>query len=347
MSAALPGVKPWPYRRLYPEARVFLAGHRGLVGSAILRRLEARGYRDVIVRSSSALDLRRQRDVEQFFVQQRPEFVILAAARVGGIHANSTFRAEFIRDNLLIQDHVIDAAHRAGVQRLLFLGSSCIYPRAAEQPIREEALLSGPLELTNEPYAVAKIAGLKLCEAMNAQYGTRYLGVMPTNLYGPRDNFDLESAHVLPAILRRIHEAKLAGDASVKIWGSGKPRREFLHADDCAEACIFLLEQTDETTLLNIGAGEDLTIYELAQLVCEVVGYEGELTLDTSRPDGTPRKLLDSGRLRGLGWRPRVGLREGLAEVYRWYLEYGEEGVRADASRPPDERASSREAGAR
>ncbi|MBK6846042.1 MAG: GDP-L-fucose synthase [Proteobacteria bacterium] len=307
-----------------PDARVYVAGHRGMVGSAIVRQLAARGYAHLVTRELDALDLRRQAATEAFFATERPEFVIVAAAKVGGILANNTYRADFIRDNLQIQTNLIDAAYRHGVQRLLFLGSSCIYPRDCAQPITEEALLTGALEPTNEPYAIAKIAGLKLCEAYNAQYGTRYLSVMPTNLYGPHDNFDLSSSHVLPALLRRFHEAKLSGARAVTIWGSGRPRREFLHVDDLAEACVFLLEQSDSTALINIGVGEDVTIRELAELVAQTVGYGGEILHDTSKPDGTPRKLLDVSRLHALGWQARTSLREGLARTYAWFVaQYG------------------------
>jgi len=311
---------PFGYRRLAPDARVYVAGHRGMVGSAIVRQLAARGYAHLVTRELDALDLRRQAATEAFFATERPEFVIVAAAKVGGILANDTYRADFIRDNLQIQTNLIDAAYRHGVQRLLFLGSSCIYPRDCAQPITEEALLTGALEPTNEPYAIAKIAGLKLCEAYNAQYGTRYLSVMPTNLYGPHDNFDLSSSHVLPALLRRFHEAKLADARAVTIWGSGRPRREFLHVDDLAEACVFLLEQSDSTALINIGVGEDVTIRELAELVAQAVGFRGEILHDTSKPDGTPRKLLDVSRLHALGWQARTNLREGIARTYAWFV---------------------------
>ncbi|MBK8480823.1 MAG: GDP-L-fucose synthase [Proteobacteria bacterium] len=312
-----------------PDARVYVAGHRGMVGSAIVRQLLARGYAHLVTRELEALDLRRQAATEGFFATERPEFVIVAAAKVGGILANNTFRADFIRDNLQIQTNLIDAAYRHGVQRLLFLGSSCIYPRDCAQPITEEALLTGALEPTNEPYAIAKIAGLKLCEAYNAQYGTRYLSVMPTNLYGPHDNFDLSSSHVLPALLRRFHEAKLAKLRSVTIWGSGRPRREFLHVDDLADACVYLLEQSDSTALLNIGVGEDVTIRALAELVAEIVGFEGEILQDTSKPDGTPRKLLDVSRLHALGWRARTSLREGITSTYQWFV--AQQGRQTDA----------------
>lgn len=318
------------YRRMVPEARVYVAGHNGLVGSAILRRLRSAGYRDVITRDRTELDLTRQADTEAFFAATRPEFVILAAARVGGIHANDTLRADFIRDNLLIQSHVVDAAYRSGVQRLLFLGSSCIYPRDCPQPIEEAHLMTGPLERTNEPYAIAKIAGLTLCDALNAQHGTRYLSVMPTNLYGPNDSYDLQNSHVLPALIRKFHEAKAAGAATVTVWGTGRPRREFLHVDDLADAVVFLLEQTDETALINIGTGTDLSIEHLAQLIGEIVGYAGSIVYDPSRPDGTPRKLLDVTRLRSLGWQPAIALRGGIGRVYAEFVAASQAKISGD-----------------
>ncbi len=307
--------------------RVFVAGHRGLVGSAIVRRLENGGYRNIVTRTRAALDLRRQADVETFFADAPVDVVVLAAARVGGIHANNTRRAEFIRDNLQVQTNVIDAAHRNGVSRLLFLGSSCIYPRECPQPMREDHLLTAPLEHTNEPYAIAKIAGLKMCEAYNDQYGTRFSTVMPTNLYGPGDNFDLQSSHVLPALIRKIHAARVAGDATVTLWGSGTPKREFLHVDDLADACVFLLERgggdgREAPGMLNIGSGEEVSILELARIIAGVVGYTGEFRFDTSMPDGTPRKLLDSGRIRSLGWTPRIDLTTGLRHTYQWFTEH-------------------------
>lgn len=316
------------YRRMTPDARVYVAGHRGLVGSALVRRLERAGYKSIITRTSSELDLTRQADVEAFFAAEDPEFVLLAAAKVGGILANDTYRGEFIRDNLLIQTNVIDAARRHGVQRLLFLGSSCIYPRDCAQPMREDSLLTGPLESTNEPYAIAKIAGLKMCEAFNAQYGTKYLSVMPTNLYGPNDNFDLETSHVLPAFIRKFHEAKLRQEktgepAEVTIWGTGTPKREFLYVDDLADACVFLLEQTDHVELTNIGVGHDISIAELAALVADIVGFEGTLSKDATKPDGTPRKLMEVSQLNKLGWEAKVGLREGIELAYAWFVERG------------------------
>jgi GDP-L-fucose synthase len=303
--------------------RIFVAGHRGLVGSAIVRRLQGEGYANILLRTRSELDLADQRAVQEFFEAERPDYVFLAAARVGGIMANDTYPADFIRDNLAIALNVIDASWRAGVEKLLFLGSSCIYPKFAPQPMREEHLLTGVLEPTNEPYAVAKIAGIKLCQSYNRQYGTRFISAMPTNLYGPGDNFDLQTSHVLPALIRKFHEARESGAPDVTIWGTGTPRREFLHVDDLAEACLFLMRNYDDGEIINVGVGEDLTIRELAELVREVVGYQGEIVFDTGKPDGTPRKLLDTGRINALGWRPRISLRDGIAATYRWYLEEG------------------------
>ena len=307
--------------RLPLDAKIHVAGHRGLVGSAIVRRLRALGRDNLVLRTHAELDLTDQAAVAAFYQHEHPDYVILAAAKVGGIHANDTYPAEFIAQNLQIQTNVIDGAWRAGVQRLLFLGSSCIYPKLAPQPMREEHLLTGPLEPTNEPYAVAKIAGIKMCEAYNRQYGTRYFSVMPTNLYGPGDNFDLANSHVMPALMRKFHEARLAGEAEVPVWGSGNPRREFLHVDDMADACVFLLGEDSCNEMVNIGVGEDLTIRELAEMVAEAVGFEGKLHFDSSMPDGTPRKLLDVSRLYGYVWRARIGLREGIADTYRWFLE--------------------------
>lgn len=312
------------HTRMTPESKVYVAGHTGLVGSAIVRRLQDAGYEDVVTRRSSELDLTRQADVEAFFDQEKPDFVIDAAAKVGGILANNTYRGEFIRDNLLIQTNLIDAARRAGVERLLFLGSSCIYPRECPQPMREDHLLTGPLEPTNEPYAIAKIAGIKMCEAFNAQYGTRYLSVMPTNLYGPGDNFDLETSHVLPAFIHKFHRAKVQGDDEVVMWGTGSPKREFLYVDDLADACVYLLEETDEIELTNIGVGEDISIRKLAELVADAVGFEGRIVNDTSKPDGTPRKLLDVSKLHDLGWEAKVDLREGIEWTYAWFVEHWE-----------------------
>jgi GDP-L-fucose synthase len=304
------------------DARVYVAGHRGLVGSAIVRALKARGYRNLILRTSAELDLRDSAAVASFFEKERPDYVFLAAAKVGGILANSTYPAQFIYDNLMIQANVIHAAYRQAVRKLLFLGSSCIYPKHAPQPMKEEYLLTGPLEPTNEPYAVAKIAGIKLCQAYNRQYGTRYISLMPTNLYGPNDNFDLETAHVIPALIRKFDTAKEEGAPYVTVWGTGTPRREFLHVDDLAAACLFLMAHYDENEPINVGTGEDLPIAELAAMIKEVVGYRGEIVYDRSKPDGTPRKLLDVTRLRRLGWRPKIGLEEGLRDTYAWYRRH-------------------------
>lgn len=302
------------------EAKIYVAGHRGLVGSAILRKLRAEGYSNIITRTHQELDLTNQQAVYQFFEAERPEYVFLAAAKVGGILANSTYPADFIRENLLIQTNVIDAAYRYGVKKLLFLGSSCIYPKFAPQPIKEEYLLTGALEPTNEPYAVAKIAGIKMCQAYNKQYGTNFICVMPTNLYGPGDNFDLETSHVLPALIRKFHEAKVTGAPHVVVWGSGTPRREFLHVDDLADACLFLMNNYDSSEIINIGVGKDLTIAELAQLIKEIVGYKGEIVFDTTKPDGTPRKLLDVSKIFNLGWRPRILLEDGIRSTYEWFV---------------------------
>lgn len=302
-------------------ARIFVAGHRGLVGSAIVRRLQADGHANLLLRSRSELDLRAQAAVERFFAEERPELVFLAAGRVGGIYANNSYPAEFLRDNLLIQANIIDAAYRHGTGKLLFLGSSCIYPKHAPQPMPESCLLSGPLEPTNEWYAIAKIAGLKMCQAYRRQYGFNAIAVMPTNLYGPGDNFDLQNSHVLPALIRKFHEAKLRGDSEVVVWGSGTPRREFMHADDLAAACVFLMERYDSEELVNVGWGEDVSIAELARLIGDIVGYSGRLRFDPSKPDGTPRKLLDITRLRSLGWAPKISLREGIAATYQWLRE--------------------------
>ena len=309
------------------NSRVFVAGHRGLVGSAIVRRLETLGCRNVVVRSRSELDLCGQADVDEFFRQHRPEYVFLAAAKVGGILANATRPAEFLRDNLAIQTNVIHAAWAHCAKKLLFLGSSCIYPRLAAQPIKEESLLTGPLEATNEAYAVAKIAGLKLAAAYKAQYGFSTIGLMPTNLYGPEDNFDLESSHVLPAMIRRFHEAKISGAPSVTVWGSGTPRREFLHVDDLASAACFLMENYDGPDLLNVGVGEDLTISQLAVLVARVVGYSGRIVFDPSFPDGSPRKLLDVSRIHALGWSAQIPLERGVASTYQWYTAHAAESI--------------------
>ena len=304
------------------DARIFVAGHRGLVGGAIVRRLQADGYSNLLLRSSSELDLRHQTGVEQFFIHEKPEFVFLAAAKVGGILANDSYPADFLRDNLQIQTNVIDAAYRHGAQKLLFLGSSCIYPKHAPQPMPESCLLTGPLEPTNEWYAIAKIAGVKMCQAYRRQYGFNAIPVMPTNLYGPGDNFDLQNSHVLPALIRKFHEAKLSGEPDAVIWGTGTPRREFLHVDDLADACLFLMQRYDSGELINVGWGEDISIGELAHLVGDVVGFAGKLRFDTSKPDGTPRKLLDVGRLQAAGWQPKIRLRDGIAATYRWFVEH-------------------------
>lgn len=301
---------------------MYVAGHRGLVGSAILRRLEREGFTGLITRSHRELDLTVQAEVEGFFREERPEYVFLAAARVGGILANSTYPADFIRDNLQIQTNVIDSAYRAGVKKLLFLGSSCIYPRDCPQPMKEEHLLSGKLEPTNEPYAVAKIAGIKMCQAYNRQYGTRFVSVMPTNLYGPGDDFDLETSHVLAALIRKFHDAKAAGEDAVTVWGTGRPRREFLHVDDLADACLFVMRHYDDDEIINIGVGEDIGIHDLALLIKDVAGFRGEIRLDPSKPDGTPRKLLDVSRLSSLGWRSKIPLRRGIEETYTWYADF-------------------------
>ena len=302
-------------------SRIFVAGHRGLAGSAIVRRLEQLGYRNLLLRPRSELDLLSREAVESFFESERPEYVFLAAAKVGGILANSTYPADFLRDNLVVQLNVIDAAWRHGVKKLEFLGSSCIYPKFAPQPMREEALLTGELEPTNEWYAIAKIAGIKLCQAYWAQYGFHAISLMPTNLYGPGDNFDLTSSHVLPALIRKFHEAHIEERPDVTVWGSGRPRREFLHVDDLASAAVFLMNEYDEPEIINVGTGQDVTIGEVAQLVSRVTGYQGRLAFDASKPDGTPRKLLDISRLRALGWKPSISLEEGLCSTYEWFLE--------------------------
>jgi GDP-L-fucose synthase len=304
---------------------IYVAGHRGLVGSALVRRLQSGGYKNLVLRTHAELDLTNQQAVRQFFDQEKPRHVFLAAAKVGGIHANNVYPADFLVQNLALQTHVIEAAYHSGVEKLLFLGSSCIYPRDCRQPMREEDLLSGPLEPTNEAYAIAKIAGIKLCGAYNKQYGTNYMSVMPTNLYGPGDNYDLENSHVVPALIRKMHEAKKHGSAQVSIWGTGEPRREFLYSDDLADACVYLMERhnaRDIGEFVNIGVGQDLTIRELAVLVADMVGYSGELSFDTSRPDGTPRKLLDLGRLQALGWTASTSLRDGLGLAYKDFLAH-------------------------
>jgi GDP-L-fucose synthase len=304
------------------RSKIYVAGHRGLVGSALVRAMQSRGYQRILVRTRAELDLTQQAVVSEFFDRERPDAVILAAARVGGIGANNSRPAEFLLDNLLIQDNVLSAAQRLGVEKLVFLGSSCIYPKLAEQPIREESLLTGPLEPTNEWYAIAKIAGLKLCQAMRRQYGFNAICLMPTNLYGPGDNFDLKDAHVLPALLRRIHEAKRRDAESVTVWGSGMPRREFLHVDDLADAVLYLLHEYDDEAIVNIGWGKDISIRELALLLASVIDYKGALLFDASKPDGTPRKLLDVSRLRALGWEPKTTLRRGIEHTLAWYTEH-------------------------
>jgi GDP-L-fucose synthase len=303
-------------------SRIFVAGHQGLVGSAIVRRLRELGYTNLLLRTRAELDLCNQAAVEAFFAAERPEYVFLAAAKVGGILANSTYPADFLRDNLQIQVNVIESARRHGVAKLCFLGSSCIYPKLAPQPLREEYLLTGPLEPTNEWYAVAKLAGIKLCQAYARQYGFGAISLLPTNLYGPGDNFSLQNSHVLPALIRRLHEARERGDAQLVVWGTGTPRREFLHVDDLADACVFLMRHYAADEPINVGVGEDLTIAELAGLVARVVGFQGRLAFDASKPDGTPRKLLDTRRINDLGWRPQIPLETGVAATYRWFLDH-------------------------
>jgi len=297
--------------------KIYIAGHRGMVGSAILRKLQAEGFTNFVLADSRTLDLRNQLEVNEFFRRKKPVHVFLAAAKVGGILANNTYRAEFLYDNLMIEANVIDAAYRHGVEKLMFLGSSCIYPKMAPQPLKEEALLTGLLEPTNEPYAIAKIAGIKLCDAYRAQYGCNFVSVMPTNLYGPNDNYHPENSHVLPALLRKFHEAKIQNQVFVTLWGTGTPRREFLHVDDLADACYYLMQHYDEPGFVNIGTGEDLPILELAQLVQRIVGYEGEIHHDLSKPDGTPRKLMDVSKLHGLGWKAKIDLEAGIQAVYQ------------------------------
>ena len=309
--------------------RIYVAGHRGLAGGAIHRELERRGYQKLVTRSSKELNLRERGAVRNFFERERPNVVVLAAAKVGGIKANNDYPVEFLLWNLQIQNNVIEAAADFGVEKLLFLGSSCIYPKFAPQPIPESALLTGPLEPTNDAYAVAKIAGIKLCQAYARQYGKPFISAMPTNLYGPGDNFDLASSHVLPALMRKVHEAKEREDAEVVVWGTGTPRREFLHVDDLAAACRFLLENYADADLINVGFGEDVSIRKLAETICEVVGFKGRLAFDPSKPDGTPRKLMDSSKLRGLGWKPAIGLQEGIARTYAWYRDQLREEVNA------------------
>lgn len=303
------------------NAKIYVAGHRGMVGSAIMRRLEKEGYRNLVARSSQELDLRDQAGVKAFFESEKPDYVFLAAAKVGGIYANNTYKAEFIHDNLVIQSNIIHQSYLNGVKKLAFLGSSCIYPKFAPQPIKEESLLTGALEPTNEPYAIAKIAGIKMCQAYHDQYGCNYISLMPTNLYGPNDNYDLQNAHVLPALIRKFYEAKVEGKPYVEIWGTGSPRREFLHVDDLADAALFLMLNYDRPEIVNVGTGEDLTIRDLALLIKKCIGYTGELKFNTDKPDGTPRKLLDVSRINKLGWKARIDLEEGIRAVSQEYAE--------------------------
>ena len=309
------------------DAKIYVAGHRGMVGSAIVRRLQAGGYTNILARTHAELDLLDQRAVFGFLEREKPDYIFLAAAKVGGIEANNTYRADFIYQNLAIEVNVIHGAHEAGVQRLCFLGSSCVYPRDCPQPIKEEYLLTGPLEQTNEPYAIAKIAGIKLCESYNREYGRQYISVMPTNLYGPNDNYDLATSHALPALLRKAHEAKQRSDQHLVVWGSGKPMREFLHVDDMADACVFLMEKGIGDGLYNVGTGTDITIHELAETVMEVVGFKGEITFDASKPDGTTRKLLDVSRMKALGWQARITLKDGIRLAYASFVETAASGV--------------------
>jgi GDP-L-fucose synthase len=301
------------------DSRIYIAGHKGLVGSALVRNLQNRGYSKLIMKTRQELDLTRQSQVEAFFASERPEYVFLAAARVGGIKANNTYPADFIMQNLQIECNVIESAYRSGVKKLMFLGSSCIYPKLSPQPIKEEYLLTGPLELSNEAYAVAKIAGLKLCQYYNKQYGTRFICVMPTNLYGPNDNFDPQNSHVLPALIYKLYEAKIQNLPCVRLWGTGTPRREFLHVDDMAEACVLLMLSYEGNEFVNIGTGHDITIKELAETIKEVVGFVGKVKFNSSKPDGTPRKLLDVSKLKGLGWNYKTELKEGIIETYKWF----------------------------
>lgn len=302
------------------SSKIYVAGHRGLVGSAIVRNLKEKGYTNLVYRTSKELDLTNRKQVDEFFVQEKPEYVFLAAAKVGGIVANNDYPADFIRDNLMIQTNVIDASYQNGVKKLLFLGSTCIYPKMAPQPMNEDSLLTGVLEPTNEPYAIAKIAGIKMCESYNRQYGTDFISVMPTNLYGENDNFDLQSSHVLPALIRKFHEAKMQSAATVEVWGTGTPRREFLYSDDLADATVYLMNTYSGNGFVNIGVGKDISIKELAEKVKETVGFEGEIVFNTSKPDGTPRKLVDVQKLNGLGWEAKTSLGQGLKQAYNWFL---------------------------
>lgn len=306
------------------DSRIFIAGHRGMVGSAIYRNLQQKGFTRLLTRSSAELDLRNQQAVHDFFRNEQPEYVFLAAAKVGGIVANNTYRADFLYENLMIEANVIHAAYTSGVKKLLFLGSSCIYPKLAPQPLKEEYLLTGLLESTNEPYAVAKIAGIKLCETYRQQYGAHFISAMPTNLYGPNDNYHLQNSHVIPALIRKFHEAKVNGEAAVEIWGTGSPLREFMHVDDLADACLFLMENYDELLFMNIGTAEEISIKDLALLIKDITGYTGELRFDTSKPDGTPRKLMDVSRLHALGWKHRISLRAGLERTYQEFIQMEE-----------------------
>jgi GDP-L-fucose synthase len=299
--------------------KIFVAGHRGMVGSGLVRRLEAESFVNLLVRDKSNLDLRDESAVAKFFAEEKPDIVVLAAAKVGGIKANSDYPVEFLLENLRIQNNVIHSAYENDVRKVLFLGSSCVYPKFAPQPIPETALLSGPLEPTNEAYAIAKIAGIKLCQAYSREHGSNFISVMPTNLYGPNDNFNLETSHVFAALLRKAHEAKTRKDRKLTVWGSGTPRREFLHVDDLASACLMLLEKYNSPEIINVGCGEDISIVELAELICDVVGFDGDLTWDATKPDGTPRKLLDVTKLRALGWKPSISLRDGIAQTYEWF----------------------------
>jgi GDP-L-fucose synthase len=322
-------------QRIDKSTKFFVAGHRGLVGSALVRNLNQNGFSNLVTRTRSELDLRDATAVHDFLTDARPEVVMVAAATVGGIKANNDFPVEFLLDNLQIQNNVISASHESGVGKLLFLGSSCIYPKFAPQPIPESALLTGSLEPTNEAYAIAKIAGIKLCQAYVRQYGANFISAMPTNLYGPHDNFDLTSSHVLPALLRKAHEAKVRGEEKIIVWGSGVARREFLHVDDVADACLFLVQNYSSPEIINIGSGEDISILELVTLICEVVGYRGVLEWDRSKPDGTPRKLLDVSKLQELGWKPRISLRKGITDTYQWFLANGGNGGNLDAQQDP------------
>jgi GDP-L-fucose synthase len=306
------------------DSKIYVAGSNGMVGSAIIRKLKADGFTNLLTASSATVDLRNQQQTEDFFKAGKPEYVFMAAAKVGGILANNTYRAEFLYDNLMIESNVIHQSYVHGVKKLLFLGSSCIYPKTAPQPLKEEYLLSGFLEPTNEPYAIAKIAGIKMCEAYRSQYGCNFISAMPTNLYGPNDNYDLKSSHVLPALIRKFHEAKVEGQPYVELWGSGTPRREFLHVDDLADACLFLMERYDEQEFVNIGVGHDLAIKELAEMIKEIVGYTGEIKLDVTKPDGTYRKLMDVSKISSLNWKARINLREGISSVYELYKEHAD-----------------------